>query len=159
MEHNVIELKRQIEERLDAADLLLELLVHLPLVRLLLSPMIQKAVVNLLVLLLSKSLENLILLLLSLVHDVGLIVMLSSLLFDLNGLLLRKRCHGLIQDVHVDILHSVKNLRIHRCYFDLTVVVLYVNLIKWNLRQIVLACCIDRSLIVRRRGRRVEIVA
>lgn len=40
MEHNVIKLERQIEERLDAADLLLELLVHLPLVRLLLSPMI-----------------------------------------------------------------------------------------------------------------------
>ena len=108
------------------------------------------------VLLLTKSLENLILLLLSLVPDVGLIVHLSSVLFDFKSLLLRKGCHGLIQDVLVDILHSVKNLRIHRCYFDLAVVVLYVNLIKWDRRQIVLACCIDRSLIVRRR---VEIIA
>ena len=41
MENNVIELECEIEELLDAADLLLELLVHLPLVWLLLSPMIQ----------------------------------------------------------------------------------------------------------------------
>ena len=108
------------------------------------------------VFLLTEFLENLILLLLSLVHDVGLIVILSSVLFDFKSLLLRKGCHGLIQDVLVDILHSVKNLRIHRCYFDLAVVVLYVNLIKWDRRQIVLACCIDRSLIV---SRRVEIIA
>ena len=108
------------------------------------------------VLILTESLENLILLLLSLVHDVGLIVHLSSFLFDLKSLLLRKRCQGLIQDVLVDILNSVKNLRIHRCCFDLAVVVLNVNLVKWDLRQIVLTCCIDRSLIVRCR---IEIVA
>ena len=40
VEDNVIQLERHVEELLDTADLLLEFVVHFPLIRLLLAPVV-----------------------------------------------------------------------------------------------------------------------
>ena len=134
MEDYVIQLECHVKELLDTTDQLLELLVHFPLVWLSLAPVIHKAVVDLLVLFLTQSFENLIFLLVSLADNLGLELRLGSLFLNLERLLLCKGCHRLVQDVLVHILNLIENLAVHSRNFDLTIIVLNIDLIERHAR-------------------------
>ena len=113
MEDNVVQLEGHIEELLDSAYLLLQLLVHFTLVRLILPPVVQEALIQLFVLFLAQSLLDLIFLMLSLTHNVGLALRLLFFLFHLNRLLLGQRVHCLIQNVLIHMLNLVEQRPIH----------------------------------------------